>query len=142
MTVVENGKGRVVVIPGKSRYAINETVGLIPVADLGQEFIGWSGDATGTQNPLLVSMVQSRVITAQFTKRPSLRVGTPLEGLTENGFRLTVLREFGTPYTILGSTNLADWIAAGTVTNIYGTVQLTDPAATNLLRRFYRAASD
>jgi len=138
LTVIENGNGRVGLFPLKYRYLVSDTAGLIPVPDPGQDFIGWSGDASGTQNPLLVSMVQSKVITANFTKRPSLRVGTPLEGLTEDGFRLTLLGEFGSSYGIVGSTNLQDWNSVGTVTNTYGTVQITDPAATNLPYRFYR----
>ena len=31
----------------------------------------------------MVPMTQSKVITANFTKRPSLRVGTPIEGLVD-----------------------------------------------------------
>ena len=142
LTVVENGGGRVVVIPAKNRYAINETVGLIPIPELGQEFIGWSGDAGGAQNPLLVSMIQSKAVTANFTKRPSLRDNTSLEGIVEDGFRFTLLGEFGARYTILGSTNLADWSVAGAVTNTYGTVQFTDLVSTNLPRRFYKALEE
>ncbi len=139
LTVIENGKGQVALLPPKYRYYISETANLIPIPDPGQDFIGWSGDATGAQNPLLVSMAQSRVITANFTKRPSLRADTPLEGFVDGGFRLTLTGEFGTNYAILGSTNLADWTLVGTVANTYGTAQITDPAATNLFRRFYRA---
>jgi hypothetical protein len=141
LTVIENGQGHVVLAPPKYRYYISETAALIPVPDPGQDFIGWSGDATGTQNPLLVPMAQSKVITATFTKRPTLRAGTPLQGLVENGFRLTLTGEFGTNYAILGSTNLTDWASVGRVTNTYGTVQFTDPAATNLPYRLYRAVS-
>jgi uncharacterized repeat protein (TIGR02543 family) len=115
---------------------------LTALPDAGHDFIAWTGDASGTQNPLLVTVSSNKVITANFSKRPSLRVGTPLEGLVEDGFRLTLAGEFGTPYTILGSTNFVDWTVAGMVTNTYGTVQLTDPVATNLLYRFYRAATN
>jgi hypothetical protein len=86
-------------------------------------------------------MNTSKVITANFTKRPSLRVGTPLEGFVEDGFRLTLTGEFGAPYAILGSTNLLDWDSVGTVTNTYGMIQFTDTVATNLPARFYRALS-
>jgi hypothetical protein len=91
------------------------------------------------QNPLAVTMNASKMITANFTKQPSLRVGTSLEGLVEDGFRLTLTGEFGASYAILGSTNLLDWATIGTGTNTYGTVQFTDPAATNLPACFYRA---
>lgn len=125
--------------PRAYRFTSGQAAALTAVPDAGQDFISWSGDATGANNPIAVVMDQTRVVTANFTKRPALRVGTPLEVLVEASFRLTLLGEFGTPYTIWGSTNFADWLTAGTVTNIYGTVQLTDPAATNLPLRFYRA---
>jgi hypothetical protein len=142
LTVIENGRGHIGLNPLANYYISGQTVALTATPDAGQDFVGWSGDVTGSQNPLLVAMTQSKVITANFTKRPSLRVGTPLEGLIEGGFRLTLLGEFGTAYQILGSTNLAVWSEAGIVTNTYGTVQLTDSAATNLSYRFYRAATN
>ncbi|MCX6924582.1 MAG: hypothetical protein NT154_15410 [Verrucomicrobia bacterium] len=141
LTIVENGQGQIAANPRANTYTNGQAVALVPTPDLGQNFIGWSGDATGTQNPLIVPMTQTKVITANFTKRPSLRAGTPLEGLVEDGFRLTLTGEFGTNYAILGSTNLTDWTPIGVVTNTYGTVQLTDPAATNLSHRSYRAVS-
>ena len=84
-------------------------------------------------------MDQSKIIRAIFTKRPSLRANTPLEGLVEDGFRLTLIGDVGAQYQVLGSTNLLDWSLAGTVTNPYGTAQFTDGAATNLHLRFFRA---
>ena len=141
LTVIEDGRGSVITSPVASHYSSTQTVTLTPVPDQGQDFVGWSGDATGTQNPLVVTMNLSKVITASFTKRPSLEVGTPLEGLVEDGFRLTLIGEFGTNYALLASTNLADWTPVGTVTNTYGTVQFTDPAATDLPTRCYRANS-
>jgi hypothetical protein len=141
LTVIENGRGRVALFPQKYHYFINEFAGLIALPDAGQDFIGWSGDASGNQNSIVVSMAQTRVITATFTKRPSLEVGTPLEGLVEDGFRLTLMGEFETNYAILGSTNLADWSSLGIVTNTHGTVQFTDSGATNLGLRFYRAVA-
>ena len=122
-------------------YTNGQTVTLTPIPDSGQEFIGWSGDTNGFASPLAVAMDNSKIITANFTKRPKLKVGTPLEGLVEKGFRLTLNGEFGTAHSILGSTNLLNWSFVGTVTNTYGEVQLTDPVATNLLYRFYRAES-
>jgi hypothetical protein len=142
LTVIEAGRGHVVPSPRANIYSSGQSVTNTAIPDPGQEFLNWSGDATGTQNPLLVSMLQDKVITANFTKRSSLQVGTPLEGLVEDGFRLTLIGEFGTLYGILGSTNLYDWSPVGTVTNSYGTVQLTDSAATNHPHRFYRAIAE
>jgi hypothetical protein len=139
LTVIERGKGSVQINPPGNRFNSGDQLTLTPIPDQEQEFIRWNGDATGTQNPLSVTMDRSKVITANFTTRPTLRVSTPLEGLNEEGFRLTILGEFGTAYSVLGSTNLLDWHPVGTVSNTYGTVQLNDPDATNLNWRAYKA---
>ena len=141
LTVIENGRGHVVPNPRANFYSSGQSVTLTAIPDPGQDFLGWTGTTSGSQNLLTATMTSNMVVTASFTKRPSLEVGTPLEGLVEDGFRLTLTGEFGTNYALLGSTNLANWTQLGTVTNTYGTVQFTDPAGTNLPRRFYRAAS-
>jgi hypothetical protein len=139
LTVVEDGRGHVVKSPISSYYTNGQTITLTAVPDPGQDFVEWTGDADGAQNPLQTVMSASKVINATFTTRPSLRVSTCLEGLVEDGFRLTVLGEFGTVYDIPASTNLSEWTVAGSVTNTYGTVQFTDPQGTSLPHRFYGA---
>ena len=139
LTVVPQGGGTVTMSPYTNRYNSGQVVSVTAVPTPGQTFLGWSGDVTGSQNPLNVTISQSKTIIAIFTKCPSLRVGTPLEGLVESGFRLTLLGEFGAAYSILSSPNLSDWAQVGIVTNAYGIVQFTDPAATNVPARFYRA---
>jgi hypothetical protein len=141
LTPTTKGLGQVWVTPATNRYSSGASVTLLPLPDAGQTFLGWAGDATGAENPLVVAVTTNMVIVANFTKRPSLHVGTPLEGLVEDGFRLTLMGEFGAAYTILSSTDLHDWMATGTVTNTYGTVQITDSAATTSPFRFYRATS-
>jgi hypothetical protein len=141
LTVIPDGFGKVTVSPRANVYATGASVSLNAIPEPGQQFLAWSGDATGTQNPLTISMDSSKTITAAFTRKPSLAVAPPLGGLFEDGFRLTLTGEFGTRYTILASTNLAEWTEAGTVTNTYGTTQFTDEAATNTPHRFYRAVS-
>ena len=46
--------------------------------------------------------------------------------------------DIGDRYQVLGSTNLADWVDAGGTTNVFGTVQFLDAAATNTPARLYR----
>ena len=140
LALVAEGGGKVVATPAANRHSSGATVRLTAQPDLEQKFVGWSGDAAGSINPLTVTMNQSKAITAVFTKRPGLRVDTALEGLVEEGFRLTLTGEFGKQYEILGSADLVGWMQVGTLTNVYGTSQFTDGAATNQPRRFYRAA--
>jgi hypothetical protein len=139
LTVIPDGRGQVTLTPAGNCFPLDTNVVLQAAPDSGQKFLGWTGAASGSENPLVVTMNSNMVITASFTKRPSLQVGTLLGGLIEDGFRLTLTGEFGAPYTIFGSTNLHDWDGVGTVTNTYGTIQFTDSAATNLPARFYRA---
>jgi uncharacterized repeat protein (TIGR02543 family) len=105
----------------------------------GQSFIGWSGDSSGSQNPLPITMSQSKTIYANFTKKPGLSVRSSVQGLRSEGMGLTLAGEFGTQYRIDSSSNLVDWAALGIVTNDYGTSQFFDSGATNLPLRFYRA---
>jgi len=141
LTVLINGHGRVNANPRANAYPTNQSVALTAVPDSGQSFVNWSGDASGTQNPLVVSMAQSRVITANFSSRPWLRVDRPgVEGFTPAGFRLTLVSDPQTAHEIRASSNLSHWTGLGRVTNDFGEVQFTDTNALNAPARFYQAA--
>ena len=58
--------------------------------------------------------------------------------LTNKNPQFTLTGTAGDRYTLEFSTNLLDWTAGVTLTNVTGTVQFTDTQATNFLRRFYR----
>jgi uncharacterized repeat protein (TIGR02543 family) len=112
--------------------------------DEGQRFVGWSGDASGTQNPLTVVVNSNRVITAQFTKRPKL---VPVFcGGAANGeeIQLLLTGEFGGHYSIEATETFAllsaatAWTPLVKVTNSFGAVQFNDPFDTNRTQRFYR----
>jgi len=139
LTVVEDGKGHLITAPQATRYASGQVVSLTAMPEAMQEFISWSGDATGMQNPLTLTMNQSRTITAHFTKRPRLAIGSCASGISEGGFRLVMLGEFGEQYVIEGTTNFVEWVPFVTVTNTFGIVQTLDTNAANLPLRFYRA---
>jgi hypothetical protein len=73
------------------------------------------------------------------TKRPRLALDPGAGGLNANGFQMTLFSEFGARLEVEGSVNLTDWLPLVNLTNSFGTLELTDPSATNLSRRFYRA---
>ncbi len=133
------GSGQVTLTPPGNRFPLNANVTLQATPDAGQEFLGWSGDAGGSQNPLVVTMNANKVITASFTKRPWLQGEGNPDLLSQEGFRLTLTGEFGAAYEVFGSTDLRGWTLLGTVTNDWGTVQFTDPGAATNAQRFYRA---
>jgi len=140
LTVLINGRGRVNADPRANAYPTNQSVTLTAVADEGRSFVNWSGDVSGTQNPLAISMAQSRVITANFSSQPHLRVDRPgVEGFTSEGFRLTVVSDPQTSHEIRASTNLSTWVGIGRVTNDFGEVQFTDTNAASMPARFYQA---
>jgi len=70
-----------------------------------------------------------------------LEVPTWFAPMCEEGYRFLLTGEFGGRYQIEASTKLAQWTPLVTLTNAYGTVQFTDPSATNLSRRLYRAVA-
>jgi hypothetical protein len=133
-----SGNGRVSANPQQPTYTSGQSVLLTATPDTNQTFLGWTGDATGTQNPLTVSMTQSKTIAGNFTRGPKLTLnGTT--SLSDDGFRFTLGGELGSKYEIDGSSNLVNWVPLVTLTNSAGVIQFTDPSATNGLFRFYRA---
>jgi len=139
LTVIPDGRGHVTLTPPGNRFPLNTNVVLQPTPDSGQEFIGWAGDATGSENPLVVTMTSNKVVTASFTKRPWLQGDCNAEMFSQDGFRLLLTGEFGAAYQVLSSTNFDDWLPLSVVTNPFGTAQFTDATPTNAPYRFYRA---
>ncbi|NEV93434.1 DUF3494 domain-containing protein [Psychroflexus sp. YR1-1] len=54
--------------PNQATYNEGEDVILTATPDNGYEFSSWSGDATGTNNPLTVTMNADKAVTANFTQ--------------------------------------------------------------------------
>ncbi len=77
--------------PAQSSYALGSNVVLTAAAaDTNYLFLGWSGDATGTSNPLTVTMSTNKTITATFgfdASRPS----------ADYRFQNTLASSVGTP---------------------------------------------
>ena len=59
--------GSVVKDPNQATYNSGATVQLTATPDAGYTFTSWSGDATGSDNPLTVTMNANKNITANFT---------------------------------------------------------------------------
>ena len=139
LTAASDGNGEVTATPTGNSYPAGQQVTLTAVPDPGEAFLGWNGDATGFDNPLVVTLGQSTLITASFTHPPNLSVDLCAGGLRPEGFRLTLSGDLSGVYRFLVSTNLADWELLNTSTNVTGRLELTDPAATNSPARFYQA---
>jgi hypothetical protein len=125
LTVVPDGNGKVSVGPRANLFSIGQTVTNTAVPDPGQEFLGWTGDAQGLENPLVLAMDQSKNITARFTRRPHL----DLQMSGKDGVLLTLTGEFTGAYHILRSSDLMGWSEILTLTNAYGEAQMMNPSS-------------
>lgn len=133
------GSGKVTANPQANVYSTSAFVTVTATPDTNQVFLGWSGDAAGTQNPLSFQMDQSRIITANFSRRATLGGQGTAAQIALDGFRLLITGDVGAHYEIDASTDSLTWTNLATVTNKFGTVQYDDLGATNLPYRFYRA---
>jgi hypothetical protein len=139
LTVVPVGNGQVGVSPRANVYSLGQNVSISALPATGQVFLGWSGDASGSQNPLMVSMNTNKVIYGRFSQNPTLNVHSPYDGLKPSGFQFAISGVYGAHYRVDGSTDLAQWAALGVVTNVFGTVEFNDTGALGAPYRFYRA---
>jgi uncharacterized repeat protein (TIGR02543 family) len=62
------GEGSVTIDPVEDTYHYGDVATLSAAADPGWSFFGWSGDASGTRNPLLFTMTGNAIVTANFTQ--------------------------------------------------------------------------
>ncbi len=84
LSVSPPDSGSVAKNPDKPSYDHNEVVQLTATPSSGYTFAGWSGDASGTANPLSVTMNSNKNITANFAPPGNLSV-VPVEGLSSSG---------------------------------------------------------
>ena len=80
ISVTVNGNGIVTQTPDQPTYRIGDEVTLTATADPGWFFSGWSGDVTGSNNPVTLTVTQSQTITATFTAQPSALLDEPFTG--------------------------------------------------------------
>ena len=137
LTLLILGQGKVSASPAGNLFTNTQSVTITATPGSGQSFLNWSGDASGSQNPLAVSMSQSRVITAHFSGQ-SVALLSAGSAFTPQGFQFVVGGDPMAVYHILSSTDLINWQDAGMVTNGSGQTAFTDPA-TNSPVKYYRA---
>jgi hypothetical protein len=92
LTTMVNGSGSITRVPDLSTYTNGSIVTLTAVPNAGSVFGGWSGDASGTDNPLSVSMTLNKTIVANFHDgtAPVITISTPTGGTSsDERFQLT-----------------------------------------------------
>ena len=104
----ESGGGSVIKNPDKSTYSYGEEVELTASTNPGYAFSNWSGDLTGSANPVTITMDVDKDVTAEFTQvlptEYSLTVGAigvgvvtldPAGGVYDEGTVVTLTAEAG-----------------------------------------------
>ena len=66
LNVTNYGQGTVEISPNNPLYDSGQVVTLTAVPDNGYLFTGWSGDASGTANPIQITMNGNKSVTASF----------------------------------------------------------------------------
>ena len=94
LAATTKGGGALTIDLPSGPYLSNTVVTLTATPQAGWTFLGWTGDATGTNNPLPVTMIRAKSIQAVF--------GTPL-GITPNSFG-TITASPATNFYAFGST--------------------------------------
>jgi large repetitive protein len=93
--------GTVAKSPDQLSYPMGSTVTLIPSPNAGYAFVGWSGDATGSTNPLPLWMNGHKTVTANFKRAgDDFSTALPLSGtnLSVASSNLGFTKEPGEPY--------------------------------------------
>jgi hypothetical protein len=102
----------------------------------------WTGNLTVLQVATNVILLATDGLGHSGSSNPfqvvSNSVITKVTMLPGGSIQITLAGSPGEVYQVLDSTNLLNWQTIASVTNLTGTVQFTDPCATNYSQCFYR----
>ncbi|MCU0783047.1 MAG: hypothetical protein MUF81_03180 [Verrucomicrobia bacterium] len=137
---VNAANGTVVKNPNQANYTNGSQVILTATPANGFSFNTWSGDATGSQNPLTVTMTTSKSITANFVVAPSSPKQLTRMTLSNGVFHFVLNGPVGSNYVIQVSSDLVTWLPFSTnVIPAGGFVSITVPNTAPAPSRFFRA---
>ena len=139
LTVEPRGHGTVRVSPRANRFPAGQRLTVTAVPDDGEQFLGWSGDASGTQDQLVLTLDASKTITAEFTRKPQLSIEPAFDLAGREALRVFVGGEMDERYTIERSADLRAWTQRGETANQFGTAQFFETMEAGAQRLFYRA---
>lgn len=140
LTVDTEGDGSVAIDPDQTEYQFGEIVSLTASADPGWSFSGWSGDATGTTNPLTISILDDTSITANFTQN-EYTLDVSVDPIDSGSVLVDPIKDFyhyGDTVTLTASPNTSwaftGW--SGDATGIENTLEITITGNTNITANF------
>ncbi|MCK4759098.1 MAG: hypothetical protein KAT69_03570 [Candidatus Aminicenantes bacterium] len=84
LTIHTSGQGETVPAEGSYVHNIGTEVSITATPELGHGFTGWSGDASGTSNPLSIILDEDKSITANFVRQYYILTVSSSDGGTTN----------------------------------------------------------
>ena len=139
LTLLVDGAGVVLLLPAMNVFTNGQSVMLLALADPGQIFLGWTGDASGVTNPMTILMDGSKTLTARFG--PAVEFRPDQSQFGSNGFLLSIKSEPGFIFNLQTSSNLLEWEPVVTLTNPSGSLLYHHSDATNWPTLYYRAVA-
>jgi uncharacterized repeat protein (TIGR02543 family) len=104
MTIAASTGGTTNPVPGTYTYNSGDQVAVSAAPEDGYRFSGWSGDASGTDNPLTITMDSNKSITATFIAQCTLTI-TAGSGGTTSPAPGTHIHDDGTSITVRATAN-------------------------------------
>ena len=115
VNVSPSGAGSVSKNPNKSTYLEGEQVTLTAAANTGYAFSNWSGDASGTQNSIVITMNGNKTVEADFAAIPGSLSVSPSTGLSGSGAQGGPFSPSSQTYTLQNTGGSAiNWSASNT----------------------------
>lgn len=132
LTTLATGGGTVRLSPATNRFAVGTAITLTAYPDNFERFLGWSGDASGTANPLNITMDQSKTVTATFSRDATLQISSV------HPFGFSAFGNPGDTFEFQSSTNLVNWQSIQTITNYESSTPFLDLTDDQTKSKMYR----
>ncbi|HUU05986.1 MAG TPA: SBBP repeat-containing protein [Patescibacteria group bacterium] len=82
LTIATGAGGTTNPVPGTYTYVEGTSVSVQATASAGYRFSSWSGDASGTTNPITITMTGNKTVTANFIRQYTLTIAAGAGGTT------------------------------------------------------------
>ncbi|UCC41208.1 MAG: choice-of-anchor D domain-containing protein, partial [Candidatus Aminicenantes bacterium] len=142
LTIASTAGGTTNPSSGTYTYDSGTQVSITATANAGYRFTGWSGDASGTDNPITITMDSDKSVTANFIRQYTLTIAAGVGGIT-NPVPGSYIYDEGTQVTIscTAETNFrfSHWSgdASGTTEPLTITMNSDKSITANFIRIIY-----
>ena len=136
LTVLPQGTGTVLINPARNVYTNGDTVTLTAVPGSDSLFTGWSGDAAGSLNPLVLALDSNELILANFAVAPVFQTVMQSAGTLTLAWTAVT----GQTYQVQYTTNLlqTNWSSLGSPSLATHDIMSASDSIVPDPQRFYR----